>query len=244
MRYNIPSTTIAGWPLFVSVCVTAMTDTKQLNVLLSSYIRARKYSSPYVLKPEQSSLRINVLLVTCISYILPVFICIWICGNGVSILIMVYKQTKNAQKGKENLRKGNFKFYLVCADVLRPRIYFPFLQLISKKYFWCTVTINTTGATSEAETAYPSGAPEFTPGFKWGSCYSIFSFICMFCRSLFVPLYFFFWPLCCLFFFDIRFLITSLWYLQTLLTLDYYFMIWKKIIRKFRLKNWSNTLCK
>ena len=42
---------------------------------------------------------------------------------------------------------------------------------------------------------YPSGAPEFTPGFQWGSCYSIFSFICMFCRSLFVLLYFFFWPL-------------------------------------------------
>jgi hypothetical protein len=65
--------------------------------------------------------------------------------------------------------------------------------------------------------AYPSGAPEFTPGFKWGSCYSIFTFICMFGRSLFVLLYFFFWPLCCLFF-DIRILITSLWYLQTLLS--------------------------
>jgi hypothetical protein len=38
----------------------------------------------------------------------------------------------------------------------------------------------------------------------------------MFCRSLFVFLYFFFWPLRCLFFFDIRILITSLWYLQTL----------------------------
>jgi hypothetical protein len=48
------------------------------------------------------------------------------------------------------------------------------------------------------------------PGFYWGSCYSIFSFICMFCRSLFVLLYFFFWPLCCLFFFDIRILIVPL----------------------------------
>ena len=28
------------------------------------------------------------------------------------------------------------------------------------------------------------GAPEFTPYFKWGSCYSILSFMCMFCRSL------------------------------------------------------------
>ena len=32
----------------------------------------------------------------------------------------------------------------------------------------------------------------------------------MFCRSLFVLLYFFFWPLCCLFFFDIRILINPL----------------------------------
>ena len=34
--------------------------------------------------------------------------------------------------------------------------------------------------------------------------------MCMFCRSLFVLLYFFFWPLCCMFFFDIRILITLL----------------------------------
>ena len=63
----------------------------------------------------------------------------------------------------------------------------------------------------------------------------------MFCRLLFVHLYFFYWPLCCLLFFDIRILITPLassnsyfghwvvcpssickfllplWYLQTLL---------------------------
>jgi hypothetical protein len=42
------------------------------------------------------------------------------------------------------------------------------------------------------------------------SFYSIFSFICMLCQTLFVLVYFFFWPLCCLFFFDIRFLITPL----------------------------------
>ena len=34
------------------------------------------------------------------------------------------------------------------------------------------------------------------------------------CRSLFVLLYLYFWPLCCLFIFDIR---LPLWYLQTLL---------------------------
>jgi len=41
--------------------------------------------------------------------------------------------------------------------------------------------------------------------------------MCMFCRSLFVL---FLWPLCCLFFFDIRILITSLWYLQILLLIQ------------------------
>ena len=52
----------------------------------------------------------------------------------------------------------------------------------------------------------PPGTPEFTPGFQWGACYSIFSFMCMFCRQLFVLLSFFFCPLCCLFFFDLRIL--------------------------------------
>ena len=35
-------------------------------------------------------------------------------------------------------------------------------------------------------TLLPSGAPWLTPGFQWGSCYSIFSFMCMLCRSIFV----------------------------------------------------------
>jgi len=41
----------------------------------------------------------------------------------------------------------------------------------------------------------------YTPGFWWGSRYSIFGLVCVFCRSLFVLLSFCFWPLCCLFFF-------------------------------------------
>ena len=50
----------------------------------------------------------------------------------------------------------------------------------------------------------------FTLGFKWGSCYSILSFMCMLCRSMFLLLYYFFWPFCCLFFFNVRILITLL----------------------------------
>ena len=100
--------------------------------------------------------------------------------------------------------------------------YVPLVVNMSRSFprSWLITGFVTRLTRSGAGTVYPSGAPEFTPGFWWGSCYLIFSFICMFCRLLFVLLYFFFQPLCCLFFFDIRILIflIPLWYLQTLLT--------------------------
>jgi hypothetical protein len=52
--------------------------------------------------------------------------------------------------------------------------------------------------------------------------------MCMFCRSLFVLLYFFFWPLCCVTFFDIMTLITPWFLLSDLLRYtdsDYHFDI-------------------
>jgi uncharacterized protein with PQ loop repeat len=52
--------------------------------------------------------------------------------------------------------------------------------------------------------------PSSSPVILVGLCYSIFSFMCMFCRLLFILLHFFFWPLCCLFFFNLRIMITSL----------------------------------
>ena len=51
---------------------------------------------------------------------------------------------------------------------------------------------------------------EYTGWLTRDQTFQIFSFMCMFCRSLFVLLYFFFWPLCCLFYFDMRILITPL----------------------------------
>ena len=36
---------------------------------------------------------------------------------------------------------------------------------------------DTAGAARGKGAAYPSGAPELIPGFEWGSCYSIFSFM-------------------------------------------------------------------
>ena len=60
-----------------------------------------------------------------------------------------------------------------------------------------------------------------------GSCYSIFSFICMFCRSLFVLLYFFLLVIVLSVLLRyILILITSLWYLQTLLVKNKFTILW------------------
>ena len=95
---------------------------------------------------------------------------------------------------------------LMTTDMFHLCKHFPILSSFITYHQVCYY-INTTGATSVAGTAYTSGSPEF-PRFQWGSCFSIFSFMCMFCRSLFVILYFFL-PFCCLFF-DIWILITPL----------------------------------
>ena len=50
-------------------------------------------------------------------------------------------------------------------------------------------------------TAAHSVSLEFTTGFQWGSCCSIFRFLCGVLRSLFFG---FFWPLFCLSFFNLR----------------------------------------
>jgi len=64
--------------------------------------------------------------------------------------------------------------------------------------------------TSGAGTAYLSGAPEFTPGFCGVRITrSLVLYVCFVDRCLSFCV-FFFWPLCCLFFYDIRILITAL----------------------------------
>ena len=79
--------------------------------------------------------------------------------------------------------------------------YFPYSHIKIMHYWWFMYT-------SGAETAYPSGAPVFTPRFLVRFVLLDLWFMYMLCRSLFVLLYF--WPLCCLFFFDLRILITPL----------------------------------
>ena len=108
------------------------------------------------------------------------------------------------------------------------RKHFPVLSSFMT-YHWVCNQINTTDVTSGAGTAHSSGAPEFTPGFQWArgggvSYYSIFSFICMFCMSLLVLLYFFFWPLCCPFFFLFFFSFIYMFYISLFVLL--YFFFW------------------
>ena len=43
----------------------------------------------------------------------------------------------------------------------------------------CLHFLYTTVVNSGAGTAYPSGAPEITPGFWWGLCYSILRVMCI-----------------------------------------------------------------
>jgi hypothetical protein len=65
-----------------------------------------------------------------------------------------------------------------------------------------------TVATNGAGTAI---LPEFTPVCFSGGCVAWSLVFCVvFCRSLFVLLYFLYWSLCCLFLFDLRILIIPL----------------------------------
>jgi len=69
--------------------------------------------------------------------------------------------------------------------------------------------LNTTGVTSGAGIAYPSGAPEFTSMFSGVRVTRSLVLCVKVLRSLFVPLSIFFSSLCCLSF-DLRILITPL----------------------------------
>jgi hypothetical protein len=76
---------------------------------------------------------------------------------------------------------------------------------------------NTTGVNSGTGYTYPSGVHQTTPRLCWFPVAQCLVFLVVFCRSLFVLLFCFAWSLYCLYLFDLRFLITPLWYFQTFL---------------------------
>jgi len=121
--------------------------------------------------------------------------------NILNIYPFVLKCSK--QNCWQNLWLQNFKVYSSC------RKHFPFLFSFMTYHRVCNY-INTRVATRGARTAYPSGAHELTPVFSGVRVtLSLVLCVCFVDRCLSF-LSFFFWPLCCLFFFDIRILITTL----------------------------------
>ena len=84
----------------------------------------------------------------------------------------------------------------------------------------------TTSGTSGAGTAYPSGAPEFTHGFLWGSCFSISSFMC----NVFVNRCF------CFLIFLITIVLNVLWFTDC----DYTSCIFKLFLYDMY---WQDTIC-
>ena len=67
--------------------------------------------------------------------------------------------------------------------------HFPILSSLMKYLRVCSQII-TVNDSSFAVITYPYGAHEFILDSQWGSCYSIFSFMCRFCRLLFFLLSF------------------------------------------------------
>ena len=98
---------------------------------------------------------------------------------------------------------------LLVIIVLCPMIYWS---------FWCKLEIEKYGTKLQATRGVPLLEHEHLsfrttrvhPRILVGLRCSIFSFICMFCRSLFVLWLFFFWPFYCLSFFDLWTLVTPL----------------------------------
>ena len=144
------------------------------------------------------------------------------CWNGSKI-------QQNNRRKRQN--RGPYNYSVIHVHLIG------FLFVTTSRFFphsGLVTGFNRTDATSGAGTAYPSGAREFTPGFQWGSCYSIFSFICMFCRSLFVLLYFFFWPLYCLYFFDMRILITNLVSSNSSYNINHNVWVFSKLLKRYQ----------
>ena len=102
-----------------------------------------------------------------------------------------------------------FMFFVFIYIYLCPSRFLYHMMLVS-------LNSNTTGFTCGAVSAYPFRAPEFTPSFQWGSCCSIFSFLCNLSQIAVCPFVLFL--LAKVLTVHLRFtLLDTLWYLHTFL---------------------------
>ena len=109
--------------------------------------------------------------------------------------------------------QSNNNYYI---SISREKIVNTYLTLTSMKSILVLSSYTTyqrvcnQSCTSEAGTAYPSGAPKSTPGFQWDSHCSIFIFLCIILQIVVCPLSFCFCSWCCMLFFNLWILITVL----------------------------------
>ena len=97
--------------------------------------------------------------------------------------------------------------YLYSLFILVSHIFFPCQKL------FVLLNSNMTSATSGARTASAYREPDFTHGFQWGSCCSIFGFLFSILWTFVCLFKFFNWQLCCLS--SNLWLLVPHWYLQT-----------------------------
>ena len=113
-----------------------------------------------------------------------------------------------------------YSHFLLCMEFMLYLCYLYLLTYICMQHdfhirWYLYRLIDTTGITSVVGTAYPSGEPESTPVFPWGSCYSKFNVLCIILSIIFCLFVWFLWPLYCVPF-KLRLLIT-IWHLPTFL---------------------------
>jgi hypothetical protein len=126
---------------------------------------------------------------------------------------------------------GFVPFFTCCKN-------FPILSSIMTYHRVCNYR-NMTGATSRTRTAYTSGTREFTSGFSWVRVARSLVFSVVVCRSLFVLLSFFVWPLRCLSFF-----VCGFWFITHLISSNAFGKDKRHSNRRLILRRTDNTMAK
>jgi len=131
-------------------------------------------------------------------------------------LILFYYNPAILSKSITTVYSKSTRIPLLAVGGIQMTRYFPFVVvtlLFSFPLSWLITDFYesiTTGATSGAVTVYSQITWFLLSGSLWGSCFSIFNLLCTcsVCGALFVFFHFLLKPLCCLYLFDWRLLIT------------------------------------
>ena len=108
--------------------------------------------------------------------------------NGLQYEWRQYRGTKRLCKGNKKMTKVKYCMIWSWADwsfrqkYIRNHIWYSSSFIITFHHYRTVQRNNTTGAVYGAGNAYPSGEPDFTPGFKWSSCCLLFIIYNCWCK--------------------------------------------------------------